>query len=52
MAFQQISKAHATNTSENPQHVGHGYEYYNNGKIIVDYLDQIQNIDISVSKFL
>ena len=37
---------------ENPQHVGHGYEYYNNGKIIVDYLDQIQNIDISVSKFL
>ena len=37
---------------ENPQRVGHGYEYYNNGKIIVDYLDQIQNIDISVSKFL
>ena len=24
----------------------------NNGKIIVDYLDQIQDIDISVSKFL
>ena len=37
---------------ENPQRVGHGYEYYNSGKIIVDYLDQIQNIDISVSKFL
>ena len=39
-------------TRENPTRVGHGYEYYNNGKIIVDYLDQIQNIDISVSKFL
>ena len=37
---------------ENPQRVGHGYGYYNSGKIIVDYLDQIQNIDISVSKFL
>lgn len=37
---------------ENPKRIGHGYEYYNNGKIVVDYLDQIQNIDISVSKFI
>ena len=40
---------------ENPERIGHGYEYYNRGSISVEYHEMsssLQHVDISVSKFI